>query len=174
MADKIITLLTDRTSEEVRWNCEMKYYWYKLASQGGVVPVKEAPYFLDGRLFHTDLSLFAKGMGLEDVLLTLPSIESCGTDQIKLEILSRRIGWAVAFYHHVWVKLMERYEVVKVEEEIIVEKLHNPYKLWVGVIPDVVLRDKQTGKLVYLEYKTTSTSRPSFAYHWPYAIQLHL
>ena len=165
-----IIYLQDRTSIEVDWTCEMMYYWYKLYNKKGIVPLIEQPWFEVGRNIHDDLSGFAEGLSTKEVLAKLPTIESCKGDQLLLEPLCRRIGWVVAFGSVIWPYIIDRFEVIRVEGELIFDR--SP--LWIPVTPDLVLRNRKTRRLVYVEYKSTGSTRPGFALHWPYAIQLHL
>ena len=162
--------LQDRTSIEVDWTCEMMYYWYKLHNGIGLVPVNEPAYFRVGRELHDDLSQFAEGRSTAEVLMSLPSFAECEGDQLKLEPLCRRIGWIVAFGTYLWPLLIKDYEVVQVETELVFDRT----PLWIPVKPDLILRSRKTGELIYIEYKTTGSTRPNFALHWPYAIQVHL
>lgn len=149
----------------------MKYWWYKLANGGGIVPATEAQYFLDGRFLHDDLSMFAEGRGVGEILALMPTEEILTRgDQLEMEGHWRRMGWVTLFGELIWPYLMEHFEVVKYEWEIILQR--DP--LWIAIKPDLILRNKKTGKLIYIEYKTTATIQSGFATHWPYASQLHL
>lgn len=163
-------LIVDRTSIEVDWECGMKYWWYKYAQGGGVVPAQTEEYFEVGRDIHTDTEGFPKGMHWSEILATLPTFESCEGDQFKLEQLARRRGWIIAFGHIIWPYITEHFTVYAIEKDLIFDR--SP--LWVQVKPDLLLESKKTGELVYIEYKSSATIGPKFALHWPTAIQMHL
>ena len=145
-------------------------WWYKYHNGKGVVPLDEEEHFLVGRDIHEDMEGFPNGKGVEDILASLPSFDSCEGDQLKLEILARRRGWIISFGEVVWPYLMTHYTVEAVEKELIFER--GP--LWIQVKPDLVLRNKKTGKLIYIEFKSTASFSPKFMAHWDTAIQLHL
>lgn len=165
-----LLFITDRTSIETDWKCGAMLWWYKYHQGKGIVPKDEEEHFLVGRDIHEDMEGFPLGKGVEDILSTLPSFESCEGDQFKLEILCRRRGWVIAFGEVVWPYLMQHYTVEAVEKELVFDR--SP--LWIQVKPDLVLRNKKTGRLVYIEYKSTASLSPKFTAHWDTAIQLHL
>ena len=165
--NQIIPILTDRTSEEVDELCGMKYYWYRLHGERGIVPAEEADYFIDGRELHSDLAMFAQGRTVAEIVAAIPPVKSLG--QIDLEHWTRRVGWAASFGLFIEPQLRRFGEEVGCEEEIVLDR--SP--LWVGVIPDRVQRRREGG-LVYREFKSSRYLQKSWEDHWLYAIQIHL
>lgn len=162
--------LTDRTTIETDWECGAKLWWYKHEGGIGMVPKEEAPYFLQGRLIHEDLAKLASKVSLETVLAEMGEAPQF---RPELEIYTRRQGWMIAWDHWVEPRWEDEFETVSVEQELVLE-----YKdLWVGVIPDRVLRFRKgpyKGQLVYREYKTAKSMGPGWVNYWPTAVQLHL
>lgn len=166
-----IIYLTDRSAIETDWLCGMRYWWNRLEAGGGISPIKSHPALVEGTDLHDDLQLFPQGLGIEEILISIrerSNVEQC--DQVGMEILSRRMGWAVQFSLYVWPWLMDHYTVVDYEKEYVL--CRDP--LFVLVKPDLVLRSKKTGRLVYIEYKSTGDVGPGWCVSWPHAIQLHL
>lgn len=161
-------LLTDRTTIETDWTCGMKRWWYKEHDGTGIVPVVEAVYYKQGREIHSDLSRLLLGESLDSVLESIGPIPT--EDQTLWEPHVRRIGWVVAFALFVLPKLLERYEVVSSENELILEFK----RLWVANTSDVVLRDKLDGRLVVLDFKSVKFLSAAWFAHWVSAIQLQI
>ena len=167
MTNKVI-YLTDRTAEEVVELCGMKYYWYRVHGERGIVPVEEEEYFITGRGLHEDLEGFAQGKTTEEVLFSLGALPP-GATQIELENFSRRLGWVAAWGVYVEPLLRNDFAEVSYESEYILDR--SP--LWVAIRPDRIQRRKGGG-LVYREWKSTSTIKREWVDHWTYAIQVHL
>lgn len=172
MTEKI--LITDRTSIETDWLCGMKYWWYKLEGGGGVVPNIEAIYFKEGREIHDYLARIVCGEPWQDVLASIPP---CGSvNQADLESWQRMRGWIVGFGMWIWPRLVDLYEPVLVEKELIIDRT----PLWIACTPDLILRGKSKklldmyGKLVYKDYKSVKRVSGGWMAHWPYAVQVHL
>lgn len=159
--------LTDRTTIETDWECGMKRWWYKHEGGTGIVPTTEAVYFKQGRDIHEDLAAVASGQTLQEVV---EGIQVCEQDQLQREVDLRRLGWVVGFYLYVWPWITTHYEVVQVEEELILDR--DP--LYIAFTPDLILRSKANGKLVVVDYKSTGTTSPGWAIAWPWATQMHL
>lgn len=161
-------MLTDRTTIETDWECGMKRWWYKMEGGTGMVPVDEAPYYEQGRILHHHLATLLEGTPLATVLEGVgpPPLE----DLPALEVWSRLVGWLVAFHDYLLPRWRERYDVVMVEKELILDRT----PLWVATTADVVLRDKEDNRLVVVDWKTVGMMGKSWIEHWPYAVQMHL
>src|SRR3990167_741845 len=163
--------LTDRSAIETDWLCGMRFWWNRLEAGGGIVPKVSHPALIEGTDLHDDLQMFPKGLSLEEILITIKAGSNVDqVDQVGMEILSRRMGWATQFSLYVWPWLMDHYTIVDYEKEFVL--CRDP--LFVLVKPDLILRSKKTGKLVYIEYKSTGDVGPGWCASWPHAIQLHL
>lgn len=80
-------------------------------------------------------------------------------------------GLVRGFYKYQWPVLLSQYpKVMLVEQEILYK--HGPCCLMAK--PDLVLGNPDTGEVWYVEYKSTSTKKPSWVNSWSTAIQLHV
>lgn len=163
-------LLTDRTSIETDWKCGMALWWYKFAEGHGIVPAIEPDYFSVGKDVHDGFAELTLGKPLASVLASFPPPPK-GSELAKFEQWSRLIGWLTAFHEYRLPQIMEKYDIVAVEKEIVYDQ--QP-PLWVAVTPDLILLDKADGKRVYREYKSAFQLGPGWASHWRYAVQVHL
>jgi len=161
--------LTSKTSIETDWSCPMKWWWQKHEGGTGIIPAVEPAYFLEGRQLHSDLEPYARGATVGQVMEGLPSLESVAPDQIALELLCRRIGFAAAFGLYIEPILRDGADEVLVEDEIILER--DP--LWISAKPDRVQRGHGQG-LRWREWKSTSTTRQEWVQSWAYSPQLHI
>lgn len=87
-------------------------------------------------------------------------------------------GMLKGFHQHTWPKLMDKYDIVCVEEEMFfIHDQHGKGDLKAFFVmmvkPDLVLRDKTSGELVYLEYKTTNSKKEGWIAQWEDAVQVH-
>jgi hypothetical protein len=165
------TLVTDRSAITTDWDCRMKYYWYRHAEGHGIVPAEEPHYFIDGRNFAESLeTVRQEGFLLQpwvdeqvERLQTLPTTR----DQ---ESLLRLIGMMVAYKSYIEPKIHEQFEILDMEKELILDR--SP--LWIATTPDLIKRDRKTGKLVYQDDKSVTHASNQWTAHWSYAIQLHI
>jgi hypothetical protein len=81
-------------------------------------------------------------------------------------------GLVRGFHKHVWPKLMVQYEIVTCEQEMDYP-LDGEGEFVFMTKPDLILRDKITGDLVYVEYKSTSSKKEGWVNSWETAVQLH-
>jgi hypothetical protein len=175
---RMIPLLEDRSGAETDDRCGMRYWFNRKAGPNGkgIVPKKEALALTVGRETHEDLKAIAEMERVtpEAVRGLADGLVKGLTDQDKqfreeMELVYRRAGWIIAF--GLWVEPVIRaeYENVMIEDEIILDR----GDLWVPITPDRILRKKDSGILVYREYKTTLSSDQKWQQSWRYAIQLH-
>lgn len=165
------TLVTDRSAITTDWDCRMKYYWYRHAEGQGIVPVEEPHYFIDGRNFAESLeTVRQEGFLLQpwvdaqvERLHTLPTTR----DQ---ESLLRLTGMMIAYKSYIEPKIHEQFEILDMEKELILDR--SP--LWIATTPDLIKRDRKTGKLVYQDDKSVTSASNQWTAHWNYAIQLHI
>lgn len=83
-------------------------------------------------------------------------------------------GMIRGFYKHVWPSLMQTYKVIAVEKEM-EYKLYEDEEVELVFMtkPDLIVQNKESGDLVYLEYKTTSSKKDNWINSWETAVQLH-
>lgn len=159
-----------RSAIETDWECGMKYWWSQLEGGRGISPVEQETYFTDGTEAHAGLEGVARLADPSDFLGLLPAAPS-EPDQIAFEKWSRLCGWIASFAMFIEPGIREEEEFVSVEHEVTLDR--HPYYL--GVIPDRIGRGRESGRLRYREWKTTSaTDTKNFADYWPHAVQLHL
>lgn len=166
-------LLDDRTGSEIDDECPRKYWWTRLWGGRGLSPVDEPAYFRQGRILHEDLAEIAQR---EDYLAWIEEqiakrLEDPPADQKSLEIVYRHLGWLAAWGLFIEPKLRTRYRTIQIEHELI---LQSPKGMWVPIIPDRVLEEISSGKLIYREYKTTLKADQKWQSSWQYQSQLHL
>lgn len=165
-------LLDDRSGMEQDWKCGMSYYWNRVHNGTGIVPAEEADYFIVGRNIHEDFDYLARMPELSEEALWsyAAGLIPDTTDQMALEVAHRRAGWFLAYGLYIEPLIREEWENVSVESEIILDRT----PLWMCVTPDRILRNRNTGELVYEEYKSTKFNNKGWHDYWPHAVQLHL
>ena len=163
-----LTFYTDRTSIETDWECGRKRFWRQHYGGRGITPVEEAVYYLQGRQIHHDLAQLSLGVPIERVLEEMGPMPTDNQD--AFEAHSRRQGWAVAWAEYMWPQLGQYYDVLMVEEEVVLKRP----PLIVATTADIVWRDRRDGKIVVPDFKTVGLLNKGWGDHWPYAIQQHL
>ncbi len=166
MSDRVY--LTDRTTIETDWKCGMARWWFREEGGGGIVPASTAAYLTQGIEVHDDLAALAQGVEVEALVTEI--LATPAETQPELEVLYRRAGWIAGFGLYILPRLLDRYEVVFIERELCLAR--DP--LWIACKPDLVLRDKQTGRLVVIDYKTAGMVTKGWVEYWPYAVQHHI
>lgn len=176
MSDKFIPLLTDRSAAELDDKCGMAFYWNRVYNDGGIVPVDEPEALAVGAATHEDMALIGElddisSNSLGDYVSALLGrlSEDDKQDQHRMEILYRRLGWFVAWGLFKEPGIRRDWENVSVEKELILDRT----PLWVQVTPDRVLRNRESGTLKYMEYKSTISASKKWLDSWRYMIQLH-
>jgi hypothetical protein len=165
------TLVTDRSAITTDWDCRMKYYWYRHAEGQGIVPVEEPHYFVDGRNFASSLEdARHKEFELESWVQTkVESLPNMPTIKAQ-ESLIRLTGMMIAYKRYIEPRIHEQFEIVDREKELILDR--SP--LWIATTPDLIKRDRKTGKLVYQDDKSVTNASNQWTAHWNYAVQLHI
>jgi hypothetical protein len=159
-------LLTSPSAISLDWECQMKYYWDKVERIKPKGP--EADYYRIGGEIHTDLARLGAG---DDVGTVVDSISPpVPQTQISMEEWCRRIAWVATVGEYVEPWTRERYDTVMIEGDLILDR----GDLWIRCIPDRILVEKHTGRMVYREYKSAGWFSKSWTLHWPSAVQLHI
>lgn len=176
MSGKIIPLLTDRSAAELDDKCGMAYWWNRHYGEKGIVPASEPEALAVGAATHEDMALLGElpdlspqslGDHAEALLSRLSDDEKC--DQHRMEVLYRRVGWFLAWGLFKEPEIRSGWTNVGIERELILDR--SP--LWLQVTPDRVLRNKETGRLKYMEYKSTISASKKWLESWRYQIQIH-
>lgn len=162
-----MTHLTDRTSIETDWACGQKRFWFLHAEGGGIVPASTPRALTDGiRLHHAFANLLTDPLNSNIEWEPAPDAV-----QDEWESWARLVGWHTAFREWYNPRFLEpHYEVLEVEHELVLKR----GDLWVACTPDAILRSKASGKLVIIDFKTTSSDRAEWMESWPFQIQMHL
>src|ERR1051326_8529564 len=179
-SNKII-YLEDRSGAELDDKCGMAYWWNRKAGPKklGIVPKEAALALRIGAETHNDLLTVAKMPSVhrdavaemvQEILNGVAEDAKDPTNQGKMELLYRRLGWFVAFALFIEPGIRARYETILVEDELILDR--DP--LWVAVTPDRILKHRDDGRLEYREYKTTISASQKWLQSWHFALQLHL
>lgn len=182
-------LVYDRSRTTTDWDCPRKRYWGYEFGGAGVRPETDAVELFTGTITHNGLSEIAAGADIDVIAkVAFEAIwayhakdGSDSPDAIKTKAYEQATlveGLLRGFAKHVWPRLSATYEVVAVEEEMFyIHDQHGKGDLSGSFVmmvrPDIVLRDKTTKELVYLEYKTTGTKKENWVTAWDDAIQVH-
>lgn len=160
-------LLIDRSTIEIDWECQRKRWWYREFREKGIVPVREAKYFREGRDIHEGLAKILMDVPLGEVL------EGYGptpTDVLEREPFLRKVGWTVAFAKWVFPRILDEFLILKTEWEVVLER--DP--LWIVCTPDALLRRRTDGALVNLDFKSVGIMGREWMNYWPYAVQMQI
>lgn len=180
--------LIDRSRVVAGWTCPRKRYWnYEFNGRGIVKSTTSLPLFV-GTVLHDGLAAIATFTQQGQVVpidtiaemafkqLYDGLMESSG-DTLEDEAINYANEQATltegilrAFYKYTWPILMAQYpKIIAVEQEV-------EYTLADGFVfmskPDLLVED-QSGNLVYLEYKSTSSKKPEWINSWDNAVQVH-
>lgn len=180
--------LIDRSRTVQDWKCPRARYWgYEYLGRGivkqgtslelfiGIVThdalAAIATLFLNSQPIDIDEIARAAFSQIHEELVVAAGANSSFDDRdFAIEQASLTEGMIRGFYKHVWPKLMAQYDIVTVEQEM-------EYSLADGFLfmtkPDLIVEDKTTKDLVYIEYKTTSSKKDEWINSWDTAVQLH-
>jgi hypothetical protein len=174
--------LYSKSSVGQDWACPRKFFWNYCANGTGVVKNNMTLELFMGNAIHdalstiayahpnVDIDLIAKTTfdQMHDTLLPLVADEKGGANYAK-EQATLVEGLIRGYFRHVWPKLIGRYPIIKLVETPMLY-LHDN----VGMMakPDLVLGD-ESGDLVYIEFKSTSTKKDTWVSSWDTAIQVH-
>lgn len=184
-------LVYDRSRTTTDWECSRKRYWNYEHDGSGIVPETDAVELFTGSVFHDSMAAIARnGQDIDDIAALAadklfkyhcPDEEAAkfeSTVTYAKEQAALIYGLVKGFYQHVWPRLMAKFEIVAVEEEMFF--VHNQHgigdlKAFFVMMckPDLVLRDKESKELVYLEHKTTSSKKEGWISQWDDAVQVH-
>lgn len=161
------------------WTCPRKrYYGYEYLGRG-ISPTSTALPLYMGILVHDGIAAITAGLSIDEIV-------SAGKSQFRAHLLEGHPddpdaqhfaeeqcalveGMLRGYAKHIWPRLQEEYEVVACEQEMVYEHdgLHFMAK------PDLLLRHKESGDLVYVEFKSTSSVKDKWIGSWNTAVQLH-
>lgn len=183
-------LAYDRSRTTTDWDCPRKRYWQYEHLGTGITPEVDAVELFTGTVIHDAMSALATGVISIDEIAAKAADRvfayHCPEDLHEVEpvvVYAKEqaaliYGILKGFYQHTWPRLMEKYEIVCIEEEMFfIHDQHGKGSLEAFFImmckPDLVLRDRNTKELVYLEYKSTSSKKEGWVAQWEDAVQVH-
>ncbi len=155
-------LKVSRSAIEDYWQCpRLRYLKYHHGGRG-VVPVIESRDTLLGSAVHELLGASLQGVGVgptqvEHAVRHLDPPEKFTAEVLWRSWITQRLAW-----------VFENYEVVNVEEEIETQLDSN---LVLMSRLDGVLRRRQNGEYVVLEFKTAKTVNQGYLTSWDYDSQ---
>ena len=160
-------ILTDRSRIEADQQCHMERYWLTEYAGRGIVPSAPALPLLLGTIIHHGLQHMRSDHPWEHVIKDLDEELATlsllwGPDQ---ELMAE--GLVKAFHKRVLPMLLHDYDIVAIEQELDFEAG--------GVIfqcrPDLLVRDKRDGSLIYPDFKTFTKWDDR---QWDCSLQQHL
>lgn len=172
-----VIYLTDRSAAETDDLCGMKFFWNRIAEDGGIVPSVEPEALAVGSVIHEDFALLAQ---MEDISpaslqavidgLLANLTEDDRLDQKRMEILYRRLGWFAGWGLFKEPQIRAEWDTVSIENELILDRT----PLWVQVTPDRLLKHRTIPDLLkYMEYKSALSASSKWLQSWRYQIQIH-
>ena len=165
----------DRTRRVRDDDCQRARYWSTEFNGRGVEPTASAYELSYGIIVHDALDTIVAGKGsavevsqqaARDLAAKMdPTVPPTRlTEQMTL-IEAQLLGF---FCSSAWKQLLEEYEVISTEVEVIYE--------WDGLRlaakPDLLLKRRDDGTIWYVEYKTTKWIDDQWFKQWPKAVQL--
>jgi hypothetical protein len=172
-------ILYSRSAVTTDWTCKRKRYWNYEYSGRGLSPATTALPLYFGILIHDGMAAIAAGIDIDEICEAAIKqfrghlLEGVDDDfeshTFAEEQCALGEGLLRGFYRLHWPRLMEEYEIIFCEQELTYE--HDGLTFMAK--PDLILRQKETGDLVYLEFKTTSSIKDQWMTSWQTAVQLH-
>lgn len=156
--------VTNRTAIEQDWKCGRSRWWGQHEGGVGLMPLEEASALRVGKEIHEDFANLIMGKPCD--IQPFPE-----NDQAAQEEWARRIGWAYAWGRFAWEKwFADSYDVVGVEHELVLSRPD----LWVAFTADATLRNRETRKLVVIDFKSVGNLGYGWMDSWPFSIQMHM
>ncbi len=189
----------DRSRTVTDWTCSRRrYYQYEMETQGvpGIVPKGNPIELFLGTTIHDGLAALAFAVIQNREELTIDLIASTAYKQVyeaftqdsqgspdeliyAQEQATLIEGMLRGFHKHVWPEFIDRYKIEYVEQEFFYYHDNagqscpaDKAQFCFMTKPDLVVRDKE-GRLIYVEYKSTSSKKESWVNSWNTAVQLH-
>ena len=173
----------DRSRVETDWQCRRRRWWLtewgaeQPGAVGGLVPSQEPFYYYLGTVVHGGMEGLLQGR--DPQAMGLWAREAMGrwafdTPEEAEQQACLVQGLVLGYARAVLPGLLQRYEVVATEQELTIKLEEGPDTFVWMVRPDALLRDRQSGALVYLEFKTTGSTSPGWLAQWATKPQLWL
>lgn len=165
-----------RSAVTADWSCPRKRFWqYESFNRGIVGEGLELPLFI-GTVLHDALAAVAYELDLEEIcgaareqIIGQLSSSEPDAQYFAEEQLALVEGLIRGYHRAIWPAFKAQFpEVIAVEGSLLYE--HDGLTFMAK--PDLVVRDTD-GQLWYLEYKSTSSTKPEWAASWSTAVQLH-
>lgn len=182
---KLIRLI-DRTRTVTDWKCPRARYWGYEYLGRGIRPETTSLALSTGIIIHDAMAAIATfhrdhgkvdinaiaNLAFQQMYEALVPEDIQTTEQVNFgnEQASLTEGMIRGFYKHVWPILISQYpKIVAIEQEV-EYKLDDDYIFMAK--PDLLL-ESESGDLVYVEYKSTSSKQDKWINSWDTAVQLH-
>ena len=172
---KVIPLrLWSYTRAEKDEFCRRARYYAREFGGTGIVPLQSGWHLVYGNIMHKGLEMLAKAgwidiPSLRDVLAIQG--EAAGLDQTAIKNWQSILeGHLRGFQIAVWPQLMAEYEVVDTEKWI---EWENKPGFKFRARQDLLLKNRFNGSLCYVDYKSTSSTKPQWIASWAKNVQLH-
>jgi hypothetical protein len=175
---KPLPIYYSRSAVVQDWKCSRARYWGYEHLGRGLSPATTALPLAFGILIHDGVAAIIHGMDIDTIAEAakaefraklLDGQDSHEAQYFAEEQCALGEGLLRGFHRHVWPQLQAVYDVVHVEQEMTYE--HDGLTFLAK--PDLLLRNKESGDLVYFEYKTTSSIKEQWMSSWTTAVQLH-
>lgn len=166
----------DRSRIERDWTCPRSRYWSTEYEGRGIAPVSGAVELEFGKAVAGALEEFFTGdsylaniyFDLNTDLNQLP----VGSETQRREYLALGEGLVRGYLERIWPRWERQYKVIGVEVECSLPIPGTDTEIMVR--PDLVVEDKETGAVYYVEHKTSSAKTEQFITHWSGQAQMHL
>lgn len=176
MAARMIRLY-DRSRTTTDWTCPRRRFWQYEYKGKGVVSNNLSLELYMGSAIHDALAGIAQGVDIDELAVAaqkqmfdiLAKDDDFDTITFANEQAALVEGLVRGFYRHVCPRLMASYPIILfVEEEMTFQ--HDGFTFMAK--PDLVLQGTD-GRVVYVEYKSTSSKKDTWVNSWDTAVQLH-
>jgi hypothetical protein len=168
-------ILVSKSRVETSWECRRKEYWRYLYQGTGLQRPGRSFHTEFGNALHSALAAIASGgtilyPGLRETIEEL-CLATDHTPEAAKQWAMIGEGLIRGYQRTIWPTLQEQYKVVHIE-------LPCAYNLGDDVYfiakPDLILEDRETGELWYVEYKTTGSKLDDrWLNQWNFAVQVH-
>lgn len=176
---KPLPIYYSRSAVVKDWQCpRARYYGYEYQGRGISPNTTALPLFM-GIIIHDGLAAITAGLSIDEICdaakmqfrahLLEGHEEEADAQHFAEEQCALVEGLLRGYNKHIWPRLQDEYDVVACEKEMLYEHdgLHFMAK------PDLLLRNKESGDLVYVEFKSTSSVKDKWIGSWQTAVQVH-
>lgn len=169
-----------RSGVETDWECPRRHFWNHHFGGRGVTPIGVSQPLTIGTIVHEAADALLKGEDLDSLIPTINTKvrtlhvpqECLDPGEFHYEQAMLVGGMLRGFALKMLPLILREYEPIRFEKEAYYEHPSNPELVFV-CRPDVIMRHRDRGTYVYVEWKTVSNPSLSWLLSWGRAIQLH-